>query len=567
MKLVKQTNTGKNLVGWLIGLYYDSACTKPVSGSPFTTGTNGTITVSGLKPGTLYAKEIPTDDPYWEFDTSVKEIKIVANQTATVSFTNTHFGRIKFQKTTNTGNHLGGWTFRVTDANGNHVGDYTTDENGEAYTGNLPLGRYTVQELSVDDDYWNCELGFHDVTVKAGETVVDEWQNKEQGLGWFRKTTNTGEHLSGWEITVYSDEACTQKVCTVTTDETGKTGHYLDPGIFYAKETGDTLGRYSNEYWLIDKTVYRFEIKPHEETTVTFSNTHYGKLNIHKTMDSTRNENDYKLNRIGIQVGGGLGIPDREVGIYRSILCSTPEPTSAQVNAVTQKVQSILSQIDMGQWTISDVYVQAEEYGENTRYTIVVHAVPVFEGIPALYGQKLISNTSEENVAPNYPISKMEFYYSADGRLAYFDLNAPIETIQTINTNVATLPMEELISKAENYLSLFDAMSGIGTSGDVLYLYQDTFQEKILCRVDITQIRLEMARIRVPNTDDRYYYTPALVVKGSAEYYGEKTGMVYVRSSDYYPGGVTLAIVNAVDGSIPTKTENARPHPNLRVSL
>ena len=286
VKLVKQTNTGKNLVGWLIGLYYDSACTKPVSGSPFTTGTNGTITVSGLKPGTLYAKEIPTDDPYWEFDTSVKEVKIVANQTATVTFSNTHFGRIKFQKTTNTGNHLGGWTFRVTDANGNYVGDYTTDENGEAYTGNLPLGRYTVQELSVDDDFWNCELGFHDVTVKAGETVVDEWQNKEQGLGWFRKTTNTGENLSGWEITVYSDEACTQKICTVTTDETGKTGHYLDPGIYYAKETGDTLGRFNDEYWLIDKTVYRFEIKPHEETTVTFSNTHYGKLNILKTMDT-----------------------------------------------------------------------------------------------------------------------------------------------------------------------------------------------------------------------------------------------------------------------------------------
>ena len=286
VKLVKQTNTGKNLSGWLIGLYYDAACTKPVSDSPFTTGNNGTITVTGLKPGTLYAKEIPTDDPYWEFDTSVKEVKIVANQTATVTFNNTHFGRIKFQKTTNTGNHLGGWTFRVTDANGNHVGDYTTDENGEAYTGNLPLGRYTVQELSVDDDYWNCELGFHDVTVKAGETVVDEWHNTEQGLGSFRKTTNTGENLSGWEITVYSDEACTQKVCTVTTDETGKTGHYLDPGIFYAKETGDTLGRYSNEYWLIDKTVYRFEIKPHEETTVTFSNTHYGKLNIRKAMDT-----------------------------------------------------------------------------------------------------------------------------------------------------------------------------------------------------------------------------------------------------------------------------------------
>ena len=285
-KLVKQTNTGENLNGWKIGLYFDAACTNAVSGSPFTTGTDGSITVTGLKPGTLYAKEISTDDPYWEFDTSVKEVKIVANQTATVTFTNTHYGRIQFQKTTNTGNHLGGWTFRVTDADGNHIGDYTTDETGTAYTENLPAGRYTVVELSTDDNYWNCELGFHDVTVKAGETAVDKWVNREQGLGWFYKTTNTGETLSDWEITVYNDEACTNKVCTVTTGENGKIGYYLDPGIYYAKETGDSLGRFEDEYWLVDNTVYKFEIKPHEETSVTFSNTHYGKLNIRKTMDT-----------------------------------------------------------------------------------------------------------------------------------------------------------------------------------------------------------------------------------------------------------------------------------------
>lgn len=285
-KLVKQTNTGENLNGWKIGLYYDAACTNAVSGSPFTTGTDGSITVTGLKPGTLYAKEISTDDPYWEFDTSVKEVKIVANQTATVTFTNTHYGRIQFQKTTNTGNHLGGWTFRVTDADGNHIGEYTTDETGTAYTENLPVGRYTVVELSTDDNYWNCELGFHDVTVKAGETVVDPWHNVEQGLGWFYKSTNTGENLTGWEITVYSDEACTKEACTVTTEENGKIGRYLEPGIYYAKETGDTLGRFEDECWLIDNTVYKFEIKPHEETSVTFSNTHYGRLNIRKIMDT-----------------------------------------------------------------------------------------------------------------------------------------------------------------------------------------------------------------------------------------------------------------------------------------
>ena len=65
VKLVKQTNTGKNLDGWKIGLYTDSACTNAVSGSPFATGTGGTVMVTGLTPGTYYAKEAAVTDPYW----------------------------------------------------------------------------------------------------------------------------------------------------------------------------------------------------------------------------------------------------------------------------------------------------------------------------------------------------------------------------------------------------------------------------------------------------------------------------------------------------------------------
>ena len=285
VKLMKETNTGENLAGWQIGLYLDAACTNPVSGSPFTTGADGTISVTGLQPGTYYAKEVDTGDPYWEYDTAVKTVSVAVNQTATVTFTNTHFGRIEFRKTTNTGNHLDGWTFRVRDMDGNIIGDYTTDENGYACTGNLPLGRYTVVELPTEDYYWNCELGFHDVTVKAGETVVDEWLNREQGLGWFHKSTNTGESLEGWIITIYADEACTQELCTTTTKENGRTGYYLDPGIYYAKETGDTEGRFENEYWLVDETVQRFEIKPHEDTEVFFTNIQYGKLKIIKKME------------------------------------------------------------------------------------------------------------------------------------------------------------------------------------------------------------------------------------------------------------------------------------------
>ena len=285
VKLIKSTNTGANLSGWQIGLYTDADCTNAVSGSPFTTGADGTVTVSGLQKGTYYAKENPTDDPYWEFDTAVKSVTVAVGQTAEVTFTNTHYGRIEIRKTTNTGNQLGGWTFRVKDSNGKTVGDFTTDDNGYACTGNLPSGRYTVVELPTEDNYWLTELGFHDVTVKAGETTVDTWLNKEQGLVWFYKKTNTGESVEGWHITVYSDEACTQKVGTLITNEDGRAGYYLDPGTYWAKETGDEHGRFEDEYWMVDETVQKFEIKPHEDVSITFTNVQYGRLKITKTVE------------------------------------------------------------------------------------------------------------------------------------------------------------------------------------------------------------------------------------------------------------------------------------------
>ena len=285
LAIQKQTNTGENLGGWKIGLYTDSGCTTAVSGSPFITANDGTITVNGLKPGTYYAKELPTDDPYWGIDTAVKKVTVAANQTATVTFTNTHYGRIQIQKTTNTGKRLDGWVFRVKDSDGNQVCELTTDETGCATTGNLPLGRYYIAEIPTEDPYWIGELGFHDVTVKAGETVPDTWHNRETGLGWCYKKTNTGENVEGWHITIYSDPDCTQEVGKIITNEEGRGGCYLDPGVYYAKETGDEYGRFQDEYWMVDESIQKLEITAHEETAVTFTNVQYGKLTIVKTVE------------------------------------------------------------------------------------------------------------------------------------------------------------------------------------------------------------------------------------------------------------------------------------------
>lgn len=285
VKLIKRTNTGLDLGGWSIGLYTDANCTAPVPGSPFISGEDGSVTVTGLTPGTYYARENPTENSYWDIDAEVKPVTVTAGQTVELTFVNTCYGRIEFRKTTNTGNHLGGWTFVVRDANGETVGTYTTDDNGYACTENLPLGRYTVTEQPAQDDYWVAELGFHDVTVTAGKATVDEWHNKEQGLAWFLKKTNTGEDVEGWCITIYSDEACTQAAREIVTNQEGKAGYYLAPGTYWAKETGNQNGLFENEYWEIDPSVQKFEVKPHESTEIVFTNTHYGKLKITKTME------------------------------------------------------------------------------------------------------------------------------------------------------------------------------------------------------------------------------------------------------------------------------------------
>ena len=53
----------------------------------------------------------------------------------------------------------------------------------------------------------------------------------------------------------------------------------------YAKETGDDQGRFQDEYWMVDETVQKIEILPHQDTEITFTNVQYGKLKIQKTVE------------------------------------------------------------------------------------------------------------------------------------------------------------------------------------------------------------------------------------------------------------------------------------------
>ena len=258
VKLVKETNTGTNLDGWKIGLYTDSACTSAVSGSPFTTGTDGTATVASLSPGTYYAKEEASNDPYWECDASVKTVTVTANGTATVTVSNTHKGRGKIIKAMPDGGSTAGWEFEVYSGDNKLLGTFTTGEDGTVLTDYLLPGTYTVKETIPEGSPYTCDApNPKTLTITAGQTAEVTFTNRlKPGEILIQKVDIHGEPLAGaefllewsedgqqWQTVTYTDSLDVQVgTCTsegfvegkLTTGEDGLvrfTG--LSPGSLY----------------------------------------------------------------------------------------------------------------------------------------------------------------------------------------------------------------------------------------------------------------------------------------------------------------------------------------------
>lgn len=202
VKVVKSTNTGKNLDGWQIGLYMDSGCTSAVSGSPFTTGTDGTVTVQNLLPGTYYAKEAASGDPYWVCDGETKTIQVKVNETASVTFSNTHKGRGKIVKTMPDGGSAAGWVFELYSGENKLLGTYTTGEEGSVLTDYLLPGEYTVKEIVPEGSPYICDApNPKTVTIQAGQTAEVAFTNRlKPGEIMVTKVDTKGDPLAGAEF-------------------------------------------------------------------------------------------------------------------------------------------------------------------------------------------------------------------------------------------------------------------------------------------------------------------------------------------------------------------------------
>ena len=273
LKIQKATNTGKDLSGWSFGVYTDAACTKPIAGSPFTTGTDGTVTVNNLVPGTYYVKELSGSTDFWVTDNGVKTVKVTGDNTATVTVNNTHYGYAEIIKATNTGKNLGGWKFNIySDAACTKLVDgspFTTDATGKIRVKLLP-GTYYVQEVdeSAKNPGWVYDTTVKTVTVAAGETKSVTFTNTQYGKGKIIKSMPDGGSAAGWVFEVYRASDNTL-VGTYTTGADGTiTTDYLMPGEYVVKEIIDE----ESLYWCESENPQTVTIAAGQTAEVHFAN-------------------------------------------------------------------------------------------------------------------------------------------------------------------------------------------------------------------------------------------------------------------------------------------------------
>lgn len=258
----------------------------------------------------------------------------------------------------------------------------------------------------------------------------------------------------------------------------------------------------------------------------------------------SRNEDDYKANyiRAYIESDSPLGLDKR---YYTAKLCRTEKPTSEQINAAVAKAEKILGEMGLGEWIIDNYTVSEIQYGDTQEFIININAVPLLKGIPTIH-QALVSNLTASDVySSNYQISNCQIQFSSDGSLIYFSLDSPIEIKEVVNENVAVIPISELLDLAKNNLvhssfSQYDVQMQINPES-----------KNIQCKVFVHEVKYALARIRVPETDENYYYVPSLTLYGNADFYNKTTGDFYFAHND-----LTLLSLNAVDGTIVNSTNS-----------
>ena len=174
----------------------------------FTSGSDGIVHVTDMKPGEYVIREITAPDG---FNRSDEHITVVVDEHYIVPEEMYHLCNIpnhyEFVKTDTAGNPLAGVVFALEDLKGNKLGNFTSGEDGIVHVTDLAPGTYIIREITTLEGFNRT-----DETIKV---VVDEHYIVPEEMYHlcnipnhfeFVKTDNQGNPMPGVKFTL-EDEA------------------------------------------------------------------------------------------------------------------------------------------------------------------------------------------------------------------------------------------------------------------------------------------------------------------------------------------------------------------------
>lgn len=283
--ITKTTSTGTDLSGWTMSL--KSGSTTVVSGQ---TNASGKLTFSDVAPGTYTLVETVPSTSNYKCTNNNQTVTVTLGQTTSVTVNNDlKTGKIRVNKTTNTGTDKNGWTFGVySDKNcTTRVTTMTTNANGVATSGNINVGTYYIKEITTRNG-WQNDTSVKSITVKGDTTTTLSYtftNTRLYGNISATKTTNTGANLDGWEFGIYSDANCTNLISTMTTNSSGvATSGDLELGTVYVKELS------TRDNWITDTSVKSVTVEAGKTVSAgSFYNQHNGLCQITKKTNTGAN--------------------------------------------------------------------------------------------------------------------------------------------------------------------------------------------------------------------------------------------------------------------------------------